>query len=143
MDIEEPSCLGSQPAKKVIRSKAEWAEHRWNQLGGVQLEAGLNSGAVALLRLTWLVKHAKQGGVLSRRQELPAEAFVSLDELKSATLQQDEGAPARSARPRSRVPEPLHFFDSPTLLGPSRSGLRIIVLSYGWTTPAREGAGAR
>ena len=45
--------------------------------------AALETGHVVLIRASWLVKHAKAGGVLSRRQDLPEEAFMSLAELKA------------------------------------------------------------
>jgi len=86
-------------------SEAQRQEHLWCELGGEALEPSLRSGAIALMRAEWLVQYAKgEGAVLSRRQDLPDEAFISLDELMAAIEPQD-------------------------------SGLRVIVLSYGWTTP--------
>ena len=40
------------------------------------------SGNVRLLRASWTVAHGKAGGVLARRQGLPAEAFIGVKELK-------------------------------------------------------------
>ena len=37
---------------------------------------------VLVVKLTWLVEWSKAGKVLSRRQELPEEAFITLAELK-------------------------------------------------------------
>ena len=52
----------------------------------------LSRAAVALLSLSWIVSFAKQpDAVLSRRQELPAEAFLSLAALKAGHQQKDEG----------------------------------------------------
>ena len=40
------------------------------------------SGNVRLPRASWVVAHGKAGGVLARRQGLPAEAFIGVKELK-------------------------------------------------------------
>ena len=37
---------------------------------------------VRLVKMSWLITHSKAGGVLARRQELPEEAFISVEELK-------------------------------------------------------------
>ena len=42
----------------------------------------LMTGHVRLVKMTWLIAHSKAKKVLARRQELPEEAFVSVDELK-------------------------------------------------------------
>ena len=55
---------------------------QWQALGGEAVEAVLRSGAVALLDADWVVKQADAGGILKRRQDLPSEAFITLDELK-------------------------------------------------------------
>lgn len=74
-------------AKMKISSSAEeqWAKYR-----GYEIEPPLRSGAVALLDAHWLVQHADKGGTLLRRQELPAEAFMSFDDLL-ATGQSADG----------------------------------------------------
>ena len=36
----------------------------------------LMTGHVRLVKMSWLIKHAKAKGILSRRQELPEEAFT-------------------------------------------------------------------
>ena len=42
----------------------------------------LEDGSVNLLRASWLVDLNKKGGVLGRRQDLPAAAFISVAELR-------------------------------------------------------------
>ena len=44
--------------------------------------AALLTGHVRLVKMSWLIKHAKNKGILSRRQELPEEAFISVEELQ-------------------------------------------------------------
>lgn len=83
-------------------------EERWNARDGRRLEAILagDDPPVALLRANFLVEACSTDGwVMPPRQSLPPEAFVSLDELKSATVH-------------------LH-----------REGLPIIALSYTWLLP--------
>ena len=58
---------------------------RWRRLRGRELEAALKSGAIRLLDGGWLVACAERGERIRRRQDLPAEAFISLEELKAAT----------------------------------------------------------
>ena len=48
-------------------------------------------GWVRLVRMTYLIELSKKGGVLPRRQELPEEAFISVDELKQLYFNGDEG----------------------------------------------------
>ncbi|EOD38905.1 hypothetical protein EMIHUDRAFT_224042 [Emiliania huxleyi CCMP1516] len=57
----------------------------WRKLGGGDLERVLASGAVAVLDAQWLISHAEAGGVLSHRQALPKEAFLSFADLVEAT----------------------------------------------------------
>ena len=56
----------------------------WRKLGGGDLEPVLASGAVALLDAQWIISHAEAGGVLTHRQALPKEAFLSLADLVEA-----------------------------------------------------------
>ena len=42
----------------------------------------LLAGHVRLVSASWLVKHSGASGILMRRQDLPEEAFISVDELK-------------------------------------------------------------
>ena len=51
---------------------------QWCELRGDALEPVLASGAVALLDAQWIISHAEASGVLSHRQTLPEEAFLSL-----------------------------------------------------------------
>ena len=57
----------------------------WRKNGGGDLEPVLASGAVALLDAQWVISHAEAGGVLTHRQALPKEAFLSLADLVKAT----------------------------------------------------------
>ena len=59
-------------------------EARWRELRGHELEAALKSGAIRLLDGGWLVACAERGERIRRRQDLPPEAFISLEELKAA-----------------------------------------------------------
>jgi hypothetical protein len=71
------------PNRQVPLSPA--ALQRWDECGGGELEPALTSGAIALLDAQWVVDYAARGCILKPRQALPAEAFISLDELKAAT----------------------------------------------------------
>ena len=53
---------------------------------GRELERALKSGAIALLDGRWLVACAERGERIRRRQDLPPEAFISLEELKAALV---------------------------------------------------------
>ena len=44
--------------------------------------AALMTGHVRLVKMSWLIAFHEAGGVLPHRQALPAEAFMSIDELK-------------------------------------------------------------
>ena len=59
-------------------------EATWRKLRGRELEAALKSGAIALLDGRWLVACAERGERIRRRQDLPPEAFIPLEELKAA-----------------------------------------------------------
>lgn len=58
----------------------------WRAPRTYELEAALRSGAIRLLDGGWLVACAKRGERIRRRQDLPAKAFISLEELKAATF---------------------------------------------------------
>ena len=64
-------------------------EARWRKLRGHELEAALKSGAIALLDAGWLVACAERGERIRRRQDLPPEAFIPLEELKAACIYDD------------------------------------------------------
>ena len=77
---------------------------------------------VRLLRLSWLLKQARRGAVLPRRQELPEEAFLSEAEVR--------------ALPRGHVGQ--YFETCGCLMTDDQRAdkpLRIIAISYGWLTP--------
>ena len=57
----------------------------WRKYHGGDLEPVLASGAVALLDAQWIISHGEGGGVLTHRQALPEEAFLSLADLVEAT----------------------------------------------------------
>lgn len=69
---------------------------QWKRMLGDQISAPLRSGAIALIDAVYLLKLAgyekqpnqkwlkvREGGIMKRRQDLPAEAFVTLDRLRS------------------------------------------------------------
>ncbi|EOD12936.1 hypothetical protein EMIHUDRAFT_104080 [Emiliania huxleyi CCMP1516] len=62
----------------------------WRKRGGGDLEPVLASGAVALLDAQWIISHAEAGGVLTHRQALPEEAFLSLADLADLVEAIDE-----------------------------------------------------
>ena len=61
--------------------------HHWQTNGGLAIEQYLASGAVALLDAAWLCAEAASGSEqpLRHRQEMPADAFVSLEDIKAAS----------------------------------------------------------
>ena len=65
----------------------------WRKKGGGDLEPFLASGAVALLDTQWVVLYAETGGVLTHRQALPKEAFLSLADLVEATVERVSSLP--------------------------------------------------
>jgi hypothetical protein len=81
-----PTALEVETAPKALNR----ADEVWHEYRGYEIEPPLRSGAIALLDAAWLVRLADSGGLLTRRQEMPREAFMSLDELK-ATGQSADG----------------------------------------------------
>jgi hypothetical protein len=75
---------------------------------------------VRLLRLSWLLKQARRGAVLPRRQELPEEAFLSEAEVL--------------ALPRGHMGQPFETCFV-CCMNTDDKPLRIIAISYGWLTP--------
>ena len=53
-------------------------------MGGARFEPIIRKGALRLLDAQWLIEYAEAGGILSCRQDLPDEAFVTLDALQAA-----------------------------------------------------------
>merc|ERR1719183_1007864 len=83
----------------------------WRERGGGDLERVLASGAVALLDAQWVISHAEAGGVLTHRQALPKEAFLSFAALSYPWLTKDHPDPrganlARVARALKDHPDP-------------------------------------
>eukprot|EP00966_Prymnesium_polylepis_P133939 3095968-Prymnesium_polylepis.1 len=74
------AAVASSSSAVVISAEAQAF---WDEARGHVLEPYLASGAIALLDAHYLIKAGLKGGVLSCRQELPNEAFVSLAELKA------------------------------------------------------------
>lgn len=53
----------------------------------------LKARHVRLIRMTWLIKLAKKGGILGRRQDLPPEAFIDVEELMLIYDKSGKGGP--------------------------------------------------
>ena len=93
MRLRGSGCGGSKPARADDPSptaqlgppKAQFATildpTRYTEPASIW--AALETGHVRLLKMSWLIEHAAKGGTLSRRQELPPEAFISVQELKA------------------------------------------------------------
>jgi hypothetical protein len=69
------------PEVEVGHTEMGW----WLTSGGKEVEAVLESGAIALLDAQWMVDLAQRGGVLRPRQALPDEAFLSLSMVQAST----------------------------------------------------------
>ena len=86
---EEPARVAADcpphlpPAREVKLDEEKMVE--WKDRGGTELEAVLESGAVALLDAEWVIARAASSGVLLPRQALPDEAFLSLSEVQART----------------------------------------------------------
>jgi len=67
----------------------------WEELGGAALEPPLRSGAIALLDAKWLVEvlASKRKNVISRRQELPPEAFLTVEQIREALIDRGDRLP--------------------------------------------------
>lgn len=73
-----------QPQQKVNAYDRAAAE--WKRNDGMRLESSLRSGSVVLLDAFWLVEYAEDArNRISYRQDLPEEAFLSLNEIVGAT----------------------------------------------------------
>lgn len=69
------------PSRDVVVQPKQ--EAMWKHHGGESIENTLNSGAVILCEAKWLVEFAKSGAPLKPRQQLPEEAFITLNEIKT------------------------------------------------------------
>jgi hypothetical protein len=88
--IAEPKLIERAASDKDDRGPGQAHRDLWSEFRGHEIEPPLRSGAITLLEAGWLVRHADGGGRLLRRQELPPEAFMSLDDLL-ATGQSNDG----------------------------------------------------
>ncbi|EOD30440.1 hypothetical protein EMIHUDRAFT_468406, partial [Emiliania huxleyi CCMP1516] len=88
-DAPTPADNAAPPAAALPsatdRGVSETKLEEWRKRGGGDLEPVLASGAVALLDAQWIIGRAEAGGVLTHRQALPKEAFLSLADLVEAT----------------------------------------------------------
>ncbi|EOD16896.1 hypothetical protein EMIHUDRAFT_451501 [Emiliania huxleyi CCMP1516] len=78
------------------RSHSNYTAHNisiWRERGGGDLEPVLASGAMALVDAQWIISHAEAGGVVTHRQALPKEAFLSLADLVEASRASLGGLP--------------------------------------------------
>jgi hypothetical protein len=82
-----PGGLGGPPTAQSQTSVASAAAAAPNPYFDVEtLLASVESGAIAAVKGSWLVGLHKRGGRLSRRQDLPPEAFWSAGELRRVAL---------------------------------------------------------
>ena len=82
-----PGGLGGPPtaqSQTIVTSAAAAAPNPYFDVE--TLLASVESGAIAAVKGTWLVGLHKRGGRLSRRQDLPPEAFWSAGELRRVAL---------------------------------------------------------
>ena len=101
--------------EKRFKEDDDWSDpaNDWVDLDGAQLEPALKSGAISLLSAQWLVKfvsehrQSRRALMLPPRQQLPKEAFLSLEEVIACTTTAEHGA----------------------------AGLRIVMMSYMWLSP--------
>jgi len=85
---EGEDTLDARPPHRPVAREArvgEPAMRRWKKHGGAELEAAIETGAIALLNAQWLVDLAARGGALRPRQALPDAAFLCLSEIQAAT----------------------------------------------------------
>jgi len=88
---------------------------------------------VRLLRLSWLLKQARRGAVLPRRQEMPEEAFLSEAEVRA--LPRGHVGMLCESCTSSNWPDESPYLFSVFSRGRAERPLRIISISHGWLTP--------
>ena len=91
-----PSYLADTLMQAHARSHSNYTAHNisiWRERGGGDLEPVLASGAMALVDAQWIISHAEAGGVVTHRQALPKEAFLSLADLVEASRASLGGLP--------------------------------------------------
>ena len=78
--------LDSKAIRKIARATGKYFDPE-------ALLESIANGSIALVRGRWLLAHAEAGGKLMRRQDLPSEAFFSVEELRKlvAALGDDWG----------------------------------------------------
>ena len=78
--------LDSTAVRKIARATGKYFDPE-------ALLESIATGSIALVRGRWLLAHAEAGGKLMRRQDLPPEAFFSVEELRKlvAALGDDWG----------------------------------------------------
>ena len=78
--------LDSRTVRKIARAVGKYFDPE-------ALLESIANGSIALVRGRWLIAHAEAGGKLMRRQDLPSEAFFTVDELRKlvAALGDDWG----------------------------------------------------
>ena len=81
--VQEQAASGTGAATNKAEALRQ-VEANWRRLRGHELEPALESGAIALLDAGWLVASKERGETIRRRQDLPPEAFIPLEELKAA-----------------------------------------------------------
>jgi len=119
---EHPTANQAQPVADVMPRPgvmvSPWSD--WSLRAGAELEPLLECTTLVCVR--WLVKLGERGGVIPAWQNLPAEAKVSIDDLRSSVGRVEGG------------PYGLYY------------GLPVLVLSYPWWAqrhPDPEGAQLR
>ena len=79
-------CLGCLPTPQSQTITTSGAANINPYIGIETLLKSVESGAIAVLKGTWLVDLHKRGGRLSRRQDIPPDGFWSADELRKVAL---------------------------------------------------------
>ena len=84
----EPSPLAEKSSSDSITIAREPTDRQrvaWSTLDGDRIGDLMNSGAIRFLDAHWIVAHSKKPDAkLARRQDLPDEAFIGLEDLKAA-----------------------------------------------------------
>ena len=80
---ERRVCMGCTASKPGLTYEEKLA--LWRKLGGGDLEPVLASGAIALVDSRWIINYAEAGGVLTHRQALPKDAFITFTDLVKGT----------------------------------------------------------
>ena len=76
-------CFSTTPPPNTATEQNVLATARERYTTPHAIWEALSTDHVKLLRASYLVKLAREGRVLCRRQELPPDAFIGVEELKS------------------------------------------------------------